>query len=192
MAASPRPNMFSAVQQQYQADINDMLDDISMPNQSMSMSNLSQISQSPFRGGNTQGIFFGTNQSATKFSNQSLTISQSNNGGLSSRTGTQGVYANQTLGVNSSDEDEPYSKYVHKKKKDADELDIRELSIDQKKPNLTKNGGRDSPDFNNLSSSDIRVAADQSQMITSRSNLPAFKMNFGDVTPNRAQPEEKQ
>jgi len=30
-----------------------MLDDISMPNQSMTMSNLSAISQSPFRGGAT-------------------------------------------------------------------------------------------------------------------------------------------
>lgn len=112
---------------------------------------------------------------------------------MSARTGTGqqsgvGVYANQTLGVNSSDDEDFDYRKVHNK--DADELDIRELSIDQKP--TTKNGGRDSPDFNNLSSSDIRVAAEQSQMITSRSKLPAFKMNFGDVTPNREQPVEKQ
>jgi len=42
-----------AVHQQYQDDVHDMLDGISMPNQSMTMSNLSQISQSPFRAGGT-------------------------------------------------------------------------------------------------------------------------------------------
>ena len=54
-AASPRSprarGVADAVQRQYQEDVHDMLDDISMPNQSMTMSNLSQISQSPFRGG---------------------------------------------------------------------------------------------------------------------------------------------
>ena len=39
---------------QYEEDLQDLLDDISLPNQSMSMSNLSHISQSPFRpGGST-------------------------------------------------------------------------------------------------------------------------------------------
>ena len=38
---------------QYQDDMHEMLDDISMPNQSMTISNLSMISQSPFRGGLT-------------------------------------------------------------------------------------------------------------------------------------------
>ena len=54
-AVSPRSpgarGVPDAVQRQYQEDVHDMLDDISMPNQSMTMSNLSQISQSPFRGG---------------------------------------------------------------------------------------------------------------------------------------------
>jgi hypothetical protein len=42
------------------------------------------------------------------------------------------------------------------KNEDHDELDIRELSMDPQ-PNVNIRSGRDSPDFNNLSSSDIKV-----------------------------------
>jgi hypothetical protein len=45
--------MFRIVQKQYQEEMHDLLDDISMPNQSMTISNFSQISQSPFRGSTT-------------------------------------------------------------------------------------------------------------------------------------------
>lgn len=48
--ASSAANMFNDVQQRYQEDMHGLIDDISMPNQSMTMSNLSAISQSPFRG----------------------------------------------------------------------------------------------------------------------------------------------
>lgn len=46
-------SMKNVIDRQYAEDVHDLLDDISQPNQSMSMSNLSHISQSPFRGGNT-------------------------------------------------------------------------------------------------------------------------------------------
>ena len=45
-------SMKNAIDRQYAEDVHDLLDDISQPNQSMSMSNLSQISASPYRGGN--------------------------------------------------------------------------------------------------------------------------------------------
>ena len=38
---SPKNQMFQTVQKEYQEEMHDMLDDISMPNQSMTISNLS-------------------------------------------------------------------------------------------------------------------------------------------------------
>ena len=69
--------MFNDVQQQYQEDMHGLIDDISMPNQSMTMSNLSAISQSPFRGGIKSNRGGGFNFGAPSSNNGTL---QSNHG----------------------------------------------------------------------------------------------------------------
>ena len=92
--------------------MHDMLDDISMPNQSMTISNLSQISQSPFRGGLTPTRSFQLQKGGTVSQSElpdintigdvvPLTHALKNQKSKLAKT-----YANQTLGVHSSSEED--------------------------------------------------------------------------------------
>ena len=109
-----------------------MLDDISLPNQSMTMSNLSQISQSPFRG-TTPSRGGGTFQVGNFGGTQTQSTSSLNLDTIGpSETGIKG----KVFSSNSEDSDQP-----PKFKKIPEPLDIRELSVDDGPK------GKDSPSF---------------------------------------------
>lgn len=194
-------NMFKAAQQQYNEEVHDMLDDLSMPNQSMTISNLSCISASPFRGGATPTRnMFGNTASAsqlnfggTNTASQSSLVQKSGRDAFLDNLDTINTIPQQTqmaptilksnqkvfgtLGVHSSSDEEDMPVF---NKKGQGNLDIKDLSTEQEDMKAymkeENKSGRNSPEF-------VSYGNEKQSELTDRSGVP-FKMKVDfDNTP---------